>query len=69
MNNILFRAETNKQLKTSKKKLMKTIQHKNEIEGTRVGGFGGSGAKMFYKIGLIGLSALNNSDKKRIRVA
>ena len=48
---------------------MKTIQHKNEIEVTRKGGFGGSDAKMFYKIGLKGLSALNNTDKKRIRVA
>ena len=45
------------------------IQHQNEIERTRVGGFGGSDAKMFYKIGLRGLSALSNSDKKRIRVA
>ena len=43
--------------------------HKNEIEATRVGGFGGSDAKMFYKIGLKGLSSLNNTDKKRIRVA
>lgn len=48
---------------------MKTIQHKNEIEVTRKGGFGGSDAKLFYKIGLKGLSALNNTDKKRIRVA
>ena len=48
---------------------MKTIQHKNEIEVTRKGGFGGSDAKMLYKIGLKGLSALNNTDKKRIRVA
>ena len=43
--------------------------HKKEIEATRVGGFGGSDAKMFYKIGLKGLSSLNNTDKKRIRVA
>lgn len=48
---------------------MKTEIHKNEIEATRVGGFGGSDAKMFYKIGLKGLSALTNTDKKRIRVA
>ena len=48
---------------------MKTEIHKNEIEVTRIGGFGGSDAKMFYKIGLKGLSALNNTDKKRIRVA
>ena len=47
---------------------MKTIQDKNEIEVTRKGGFGGSDAKMFYKIGLKGLSALNNSDKKRIEL-
>ena len=50
-------------------KSIEAIQHQNEIERTRVGGFGGSDAKMFYKIGLKGLSALSNSDKKRIRVA
>jgi hypothetical protein len=50
-------------------KAMEAILHQNEIERTRVGGFGGSDAKMFYKIGLKGLSALSNSDKKRIRVA
>lgn len=50
-------------------KVAEAIQHQNEIERTRVGGFGGSDAKMFYKIGLRGLSALSNSDKKRIRVA
>lgn len=43
--------------------------HKNEIEATRVGGFGGSDASLFYRVGLRGLSALNNTDKKRIRVA
>lgn len=43
--------------------------HKQEIEQSRVGGFGGSDAKMFYKIGLNGLSALSNTDKMRIRVA
>ena len=43
--------------------------HTNEIEATRVGGFGGSDAAMFYRIGLKGLAALTNSDKKRIRVA
>lgn len=48
---------------------MKTDIHKQEIETTRVGGFGGSDAKMFYRVGLKGLSALNNTDKKRIRVA
>jgi hypothetical protein len=50
-------------------KSLEAIQHQNEIERTRVGGFGGSDAKMFYKIGMRGLSALSNSDKKRIRVA
>ena len=50
-------------------KAIEAIQHQNEIERTRTGGFGGSDAKMFYKIGLKGLSALSNSDKKRIRVA
>jgi len=43
--------------------------HQNEIESTRVGGFGGSDAKMFYKIGTKGLGSLSNSDKVRIRVA
>ena len=50
-------------------KSIEAIEHQNEIERTRTGGFGGSDAKMFYKIGLKGLSALSNSDKKRIRVA
>lgn len=43
--------------------------HQQKIEKSRVGGFGGSDAKMFYKIGLNGLSALSNTDKLRIRVA
>ena len=47
----------------------KAIAHQNEIESTRVGGFGGSDAKMFYKIGTKGLGSLSNSDKVRIRVA
>ena len=45
------------------------VLHQQEIESSRVGGFGGSDAKMFYKIGLNGLSALSNTDKIRIRVA
>ena len=48
---------------------MTTTAHKQEIEVTRVGGFGGSDASLFYRVGLRGLSALNNTDKKRIRVA
>lgn len=51
----------------SKKELKQA--HQQEIESSRVGGFGGSDAKMFYKIGLNGLSALSNTDKMRIRVA
>lgn len=43
--------------------------HQQKIEKSRVGGFGGSDAKMFYKLGLNGLSALSNTDKLRIRVA
>ena len=52
---------------TSKKELKQA--HQREIEQSRVGGFGGSDARMFYKIGLNGLSALSNTDKLRIRVA
>ena len=48
---------------------MTPTTHKQEIEVTRVGGFGGSDASLFYRVGLRGLSALNNTDKKRIRVA
>lgn len=47
----------------------KQESHQQKIEASRVGGFGGSDAKMFYKIGLNGLSALSNTDKMRIRVA
>jgi hypothetical protein len=60
---------TTKQSLELDSKSTEAIQHQNEIERTRVGGFGGSDAKMFYKIGMRGLSALSNSDKKRIRVA
>lgn len=52
---------------TSKQELKQA--HQREIEQSRVGGFGGSDARMFYKIGLNGLSALSNTDKIRIRVA
>ena len=45
------------------------MTHTQEIEQSRVGGFGGSDAKMFYKVGLKGLSALSATDKKRIAVA
>ena len=55
-------------MKVESKKELKQA-HQQEIEQSRVGGFGGSDAKMFYKIGLNGLSALSNTDKLRIRVA
>lgn len=44
-------------------------KHQSEIENSRSGGFGGSDAKLFYKIGSKGLESLSNTDKKRIRVA
>ena len=59
-----MKAEINQ---TSKHELKQA--HQQEIESSRVGGFGGSDARMFYKIGLNGLSALSNTDKMRIRVA
>ncbi len=60
---------TERKTTTMEKAMEKAIAHQNEIESTRVGGFGGSDAKMFYKIGLKGLGSLSNSDKVRIRVA
>ena len=59
-----MKAEINQ---TSKQELKQA--HQQEIESSRIGGFGGSDAKMLYKIGLNGLSALSNTDKMRIRVA
>lgn len=47
---------------------METNKLTNEIEMTRTGGLGGSDAAMVYKIGLNGLTALNNSDKRRLAV-
>ncbi len=44
-------------------------ENKQEIINTRVGGFGSSDAKMFFKVGLNGLSALSDTDKRRIAVA
>lgn len=45
------------------------MTHTQEIEQSRTGGFGGSDAKMFYKVGTKGLSALSATDMKRIAVA
>lgn len=43
--------------------------NKQEIISTRKGGFGGSDAKMFYKVGQKGIEALSDTDKRRIAVA
>ena len=48
---------------------MKATNQKNEIIATRKGGFGGSDAKMFYKVGQKGIEALSDTDKRRIAVA
>ena len=52
---------------------MKTEQtreiRKKEIIDSRKGGFGGSDADMFARVGLNGLSVLTDTDKKRIAVA
>ena len=45
------------------------MTHQKEIEQSRIGGFGGSDAKMFYKVGLKGMSALSATDMKRIAAA
>lgn len=47
---------------------MKT-NHQQEIESSRINGFGSSDAKLFYKIGSKGLESLNNTDKRRIAVS
>src|SRR5690554_401433 len=44
-------------------------EQKQEIIATRKGGFGGSDAKMFYKVGQKGIEALSDTDKRRIAVA
>lgn len=48
---------------------MKATNQKQEIIATRKGGFGGSDAKMFYKVGQKGIEALSDTDKRRIAVA
>ena len=42
---------------------------KNEIIESRTGGFGGSDAHIFLKVGKYGITSLTDSDKKRIAVA
>lgn len=48
---------------------MDNNQHKQEIHRSRIGGFGSSDAKMFYKIGTKGLDSLSQTDIRRIAVA
>ena len=45
------------------------MTHKAEIIQSRLGGFGGSDAKMFLKVGRKGIESLSETDKKRIAVA
>lgn len=45
------------------------MTHNENIVLSRTGGFGGSDANLFYKIGTKGLKSLSNTEKKRIRVA
>ena len=54
----------------NKKKHMEEIKHQQEIENTRVGGFGGSDAAMFLRIAKKGgVEELSNTDRYRIAVA
>ena len=45
------------------------MTHKTEIITSRKGGFGGSDAKMFLKVGKSGIESLSETDKMRIAVA
>lgn len=49
-------------------KFAENSEHAQEISRTRVGGLGGSDAALVYKVGLNGLSALTNTDHKRLAV-
>ena len=48
---------------------MKKQEHKQEILKSRVGGFGGSDAKLFYTIASKGVNKLSATDLLRISVA
>ena len=54
--------------KTEQSREIREIR-KKEIIDSRKGGFGGSDADMFARVGLNGLSALSDTDKRRIAVA
>ena len=44
------------------------MTHKAEIIQSRLGGFGGSDARMFLKVGRKGIESLSETDKKRLAV-
>ena len=48
---------------------MKKQEHNNEILKSRIGGFGGSDAKLFYTIASKGVNKLSATDLFRISVA
>jgi hypothetical protein len=45
------------------------MEHKQEILSSRIGGFGGSDSKLFYKIATKGLKSLSETEKRRIAIA
>lgn len=49
--------------------ILEATEHQKEIESTRVGGFGGSDAKVFANIYKKGLFLLSKADTRRIAVA
>lgn len=52
----------------NEEKFNKMMEHEQEIIKSRVGGFGGSDAALFLKVGQRGIESLSMSDKKRIAV-
>lgn len=60
------------QSKTDFEKLAETQNakeaHNEEIKQSRVGGLGGSDADLVYRVGINGMSALTNTDMKRLAV-
>lgn len=49
-------------------KAVNDAQHQAEIHNSRVGGLGGSDADIMLRVGLHGLSALTNTDLKRLAI-
>lgn len=48
---------------------MNLEKHSQEISQSRIGGFGGSDADLFYHISQVGYKGISESDKKRILIA